>query len=937
MNKTRVHLSQSANRLFRFALLLALLSSILLVGSSSALASQTGLPVNPGPDEPLISGPFVSEGEIWPYDFTGDLRDLPQEAADPFYEPPPPMKYVPGTEPKGPSQTIADWEDPLAQNFEGPGWMPAPGISFNGMNKASNGNGWPPDTNGDVGPDHYIQSVNTSLAIYNKTTGALITAPTFNTFFTGTGTPCDTSNSGDPVVVYDRFEDRWVVTDFYVGDPYYECIAISKNGDPVSGGWWMYGVQISSTSMNDYPKVGVWRDGYYFSFNMFAEPNDDWDGVQVWAFEKTPMLSGGAIKSVKFLLSGASGYGSLLPSHALSLPPVGAPNYFASVAPPDRFQIWEFLPNWTTPPASTFTGPTELTVAEFAIAASVPQRNSSILLDSLSFRPMMQLIYREVNGNQAIWLNHTVASQGVAGVRWYEVRDPGGSPQIYQQGTYQPDTKHRWMGSLAVDMDGNMAVGYSVSSATMYPAIRYAGRLAGETPGLLPQAEATLYQGNGSQTSTTRWGDYSAMSIDPDDDCTFWYTTEYYSVTGTNWQTRIGSFKFPSCGQPKGTLQGSVLNAITLEPVAGVSVTGTSITQTLTTVTDENGFFSMAVAPGDFSLSAGPMQPAYPTPASASNLTVIQSAATTQDLYLAPVPNLVEMDISIDDNVLMGNNNTFPEPKESGLILWETIENTGAITSTVSSAILESLTPGVFIHQANAAYPQIAAGQNQLNQTPYLFSIDQSVPCGSDIAFRKTVIDQYTTYLLDFKLNAAIPYPFEDVFNDTVEGGNLGWTSSGTNNTWGITTSAAYSPSHSWTDSPSASYLNNTDSALRSPAFNLSGKRNIRISGWSRYSLEAGYDFIYLEYSLNGGSTWSGTGAALEVFNGYQNDWQMFSLDAPQLTNQPNVALRFHFISDGGVTDDGFYFDNFSISYEPYDCLYSPVGMNYLGYIVGGN
>ena len=730
---------RSTRQSFHAVIMMAFLLSLVLAGPEHVGASQAGLPAASILGEPAAGGPFTSEGEIWPYDFTGDLRDLPQGDAGPLPSLPVPLKYVPGTEPKGASQTIAGWVDPVAQYIDGDGQMPAAIMNFSGMSKSLNGSGWPPDTNGDVGPNHYIQTVNTSLAIYNKTTGALITAMTLNTFFTGTGTPCDNNNGGDPVVVYDRFVDRWVITDFSIPGPYYECIAISKTGDPVSGGWWMYGVPISTVSLNDYPKVGVWRDAYYFSFNMFLQPGNDWDGVQVWAFEKASMLIGGTLRSVSFHLDANSGYGSLLPSHALSLPPEGTPNYFASVSPPNKFQIWEFLPNWTTLTSSTLTGPTELAIADFAIAASVPQLGSSALLDSLSFRPMMQLIFREVSSVETLWLTHTVASSGVGGIRWYEVRNPGGAPSVFQQGTYQPDNRHRWMGALAVDQDGNMAVGYSVSSSSMYPAIRYAGRLAGEIPGSLPQAESVLIQGTGSQTFYQRWGDYSSMSVDPNDECTFWYTTEYYATTGTNWQTRIGSFKYPSCGQPKGTLQGGVYNSVSAAPIADAPVSAASTNLTLTTITDADGQFSMSLPAGVYTLTAGPLLPGYPTSASQSDLTVTALLTTTQDLYLSPVPTLVEGGVSIDDNVLMGNNNTFPEPGESDMLLWETISNTGAVTSTLISANLESLTPGVFVHQPASDYPDIASGQGEINLTPFTISIDRNIPCGSDILMRKTV------------------------------------------------------------------------------------------------------------------------------------------------------------------------------------------------------
>ena len=163
---------------------------------------------------------------------------------------------------------------------------------------------------------------------------------------------------------------------------------------------------------------------------------------------------------------------------------------------------------------------------------------------------MFRLAYRNFGDHEALVVNHTVdASSGQAGVRWYEVRDPGGAPVLYQQGTYAPDNNHRWMGSVAQDRIGNIALGYSVSSSSVFPSVRYTGRLAEDPTGLMTQDEAVLVAGGGSQThASSRWGDYSMLSVDPVDDCTFWYTQEYYATTSSSaWKTRIGSFRFPGC------------------------------------------------------------------------------------------------------------------------------------------------------------------------------------------------------------------------------------------------------------------------------------------------------------------------------------------------------------------------------------------------------
>jgi hypothetical protein len=564
-----------------------------------------------------LSGPIVSE-PIYPAVRNIDVRELPQIGPTekdhllPEFE-------MPGKGEREGAGATAPVIDPVAQTAHGSEVMPAPLANFAGLDQQNWGAGWPPDTNGDVGPVYYIQTVNTSIGIYTKTTGARVAAFTFDTFFNGTGTPCDNSNQGDPIVLYDPIADRWLITDFawsnLMSGPYYECLAISQTGDPVTGGWYQYGFVANANYLDDYPKLGVWPDAYYMSVNLFdclnsACSSATWQGVQVYAFNRAAMLAGQPLTSVAFNLSAASNYGALLPSNLRGAqPPANSPNYFISAdqdwtGTTDMLHLWKFHVDWNTPANSTFTGPTDLATAQFAWpSGSVPALGGASL-DTLGDRVMMQLQYRNLSGVESLWVNHTVSSGSVTGVRWYEVRSPNSTPVIYQQGTYQPDSTYRWMGSVAVDAQGNMAVGYSASSSSMYPQIRYAGRLANDPLGQLSQGEATLMAGTGSQTSYSRWGDYSAMSVDPVDDCTFWYTTEYYAATGTNWQTRIGSFKFPSCVNATGTLSGTVTNKATGLPIVGAQVQAINSTQSYLTTTVSGGLYSLQVPSGTFTVTA---------------------------------------------------------------------------------------------------------------------------------------------------------------------------------------------------------------------------------------------------------------------------------------------------------------------------------------------
>ncbi len=446
--------------------------------------------------------------------------------------------------------------------------LTTPILSFAGMNLTSNGAGWPPDPNGDIGLNHYVQTVNTSIGIYNKTTGALVSATTFDAFFpSAVGSPCDATNNGDPIVLFDQINQRWFILDFAwsgTANGSFYSIAASQTSDP-TGAWWTYCYRADTTLMNDYPKCGVWHNGIYITANMF-QFSGSYQYAKIWAI-KTPDVYTGTLTAQSVTDSGYYAF-SLMPSNArgTTAPSSITPNYMFSQdadefgsPSTDALKVWKYAVDWATPANTTWTGPTSMAVTAYDLTGTgIPQSGSSISLDSLAGRLMYSAVYRKFSTYEAVYLTHTVDYSSRRAVRWYEVRISGGTTSIYQQGTYSPDATHRWMSSICADKYGNIALGYSVGASTMFPGIRYAGRLTTDTLGTMGQGEQTLIAGTGSQTSYTRWGDYSMLSIDPVDDETFWYTTEYYSTTGTNWLTRIGSFKITSGTPPTGTLQDAV-------------------------------------------------------------------------------------------------------------------------------------------------------------------------------------------------------------------------------------------------------------------------------------------------------------------------------------------------------------------------------------------
>jgi hypothetical protein len=440
--------------------------------------------------------------------------------------------------------------DPAVQNSVSAPLTAIPGLGFDGV--GANGSA-PPDTNMAVGPNHIVQWVNTQFAVFDKLGNTLLGPMPGNTLWSGFGGPCETKNDGDPIAQYDQQADRWVMSQLAntSGPTYYQCFAVSTTNNP-SGSYTRYAYTFTN-SLNDYPKIGIWPSGYFASYNMFAF-GFFFQGAQACAYDRSQMLAGGPATSVCFQLS--SSFGGLLPSDldGATPPPSGSPDFFVNFGT-NSLNLWKFTPNFVTPSTSTFTGPTNIPVDAFSAACNggtcIPQSETTQQLDSLADRLMYRLAYRNFGDHESLVVNHAVTAGISVGERWYEIRSPNGTPAIYQQSTFAPDSNFRWMGSAAMDQVGNMAIGYSVSSSSMHPAIRYTGRETIDPLNTL-QTETSLIEGTGSQlTNLSRWGDYSALRIDPSDDCTFWFTTEYLKANGTfNWSTRIGSFKFATCGLP---------------------------------------------------------------------------------------------------------------------------------------------------------------------------------------------------------------------------------------------------------------------------------------------------------------------------------------------------------------------------------------------------
>ena len=414
--------------------------------------------------------------------------------------------------------------------------IPAPILNFDGILFPGVGcNCAPPDTNGDVGLTQYVQMVNEGYQVFDKASGNSILGPnSISSLWSGFGGACETGGSGDPVVLYDQLADRWVITQFATatgGIPITdECVAVSTTGD-ATGTYNRYGFHLGSNFF-DYPHLSIWPDAYYMSMNVFNAAGTSYLGPQPFALDRLAMLAGAPATFISPVGPLGNSVAPFLPADldGSTLPPAGAPNTFVKFPDTGNYTIYHFHVDFATPANSTFT--TFATPAAAGFTALCPTTRSCVpelgvssgnKLDGIGDRLMFRLAYRNFGDHESLVGNFTVNSGGVAGIRWFELRDVTAGPvTVFQESTYQPDTTWRWMGSAAMDFQGNLAIGFSASSSTINPQIRYAGRLVTDSINTLAQGEAHLFDGTGSQTGTgNRWGDYSALTVDPVDDATF--------------------------------------------------------------------------------------------------------------------------------------------------------------------------------------------------------------------------------------------------------------------------------------------------------------------------------------------------------------------------------------------------------------------------------
>ena len=771
--------------------------------------------------------------------------------------------------------------------------IPGPLITFDGVN---NLNGvLPPDTVGDVGPNHYVQMVNLSFAIFDKQGNTLYGPANTNTLWSGFGGVCQTMNDGDPIVLYDQMADRWMMSQFALDFPdnFHECIAISETPDP-TGAWYRYDFKISATKMNDYPHFGIWPDGYYMAVNQFGGADSSWQGQGVVAFERAQMLQGLPARMVYFDLYGVSDLlGGMLPSDwdGMTPPPAGAPNPYIMIDddtwdasyPVDQLEVWQFHVDWSNLAASSFTGPTILpTQSPFDTdVVNAPQPGTSVRLDAIADRLMNRLQYRNFGDHQSLVVNHTVDIGGRAGIRWYELRNIGGSWQIYQEGTYGPDSNYRWMGSMAMDGSGNIALGYSVSSSSLFPSIRYTARTGTDPLGTLSANEQEIKAGTGSQThSAARWGDYSQMSVDPVDDCTFWYTTEYIATTGSApWRTHIGSFRLPDCaGAETGTLAGTITDAGSGDPVRNAQIRANQFN----TTSDAAGQYALITPVASYTVTVSAYGYEEMTFA---NVEVTQGVTTPLDASLTKIPL-----VSVQGMVADGSGAGWPVYAEI------------TIQGYPNSPIFSDPLTGHFAVDLLAGIPTTFTVKSIL--PGYLPQTRTILPVTDHPA-------EDFTLLVDATTCAAPGYTvdnggglFETFGGLTDDQPPVGWSvvdNIGNGQVWKFTDPGgrgnltAGQGNFATVDSDDYEGDGVQDTELRTPVMDFTGQPEVRVvynSLYRTYLINDTTDIANVDVSLDSGGTWT----TVYTHTAEISEAERVNLDISALAaNQPTVQVRFHY------------------------------------------
>jgi hypothetical protein len=632
--------------------------------------------------------------------------------------------------------------------------MPTPLGSFDGLSNFDNIDAYnaliiPPDTIGDVGPSHYVQSANSLFRVFDKSGNALTPPFKLSSLFASLNTVCSRRNDGDPSIVYDPLADRWVLSQYCTAfPPFRQMIAVSKTGDP-TGEYFVYEFVMPNVRLNDYAKLSVWPDGYYMSTDEFY--GSDYVGSGAFAFDRQKMLNGDANAGyIYFNLPNIipARAGGILPADldGLTAPPAGMPGIFVGYSAneygeaQDAIRLFDFHADFEVPANSTFQERAESPLPVAAFDPTSPPDRTDISqpapgapLDAVSDRLMYRIAYRNFGDHESLVFDQTVRTTPQtdtyrAGVRVYELRrTPSSQFSVAEQATLGDSTSSRWLGAAAQDNKGDLAVGYSFVNDEKKPSILYSGRSVTDTQGIFRE-EGTLVAGTGVQKAFGfRWGDYSTLTVDPADDCTFWIANEYYTQASEDfsdftWLTRIGTFKFPECTPlAKGTIIGTITDAVSGQPIANASVVAAAYSRTSNV---SGSYGDLVVVPGSYSLIVS--APGYET--QTASISVSDGQTLTRDFALQPIAIIEAMPIDI-----VSESCSLDHAAEPGETVTANIglRNTGRTNASDLTATLQP-TGGIVETSSAQGYGTLAADETVVTR-PFTFKVSAGISCGSSI------------------------------------------------------------------------------------------------------------------------------------------------------------------------------------------------------------
>jgi hypothetical protein len=850
--------------------------------------------------------------------------------------------------------------------------MPTPLLSFDGLSSNDNFAAYgarvvPPDTNGDVGQNHYVQAVNSLVRVFDKNGNPQTPPFKLSTLFANLGTPCSNRDDGDPIVMYDSLADRWILSQFCTfAPPFRQMIAVSQTGDP-TGSYYIYEFVMPNNKLNDYSKLGVWSDGYYMATDEFV--GSDYVGSGVFAFDRAKMLIGDPIASyVYFDLASPSAirFGGLLPSDldGITPPHPNSPNTFVGYSATeygdtsDSIRLFDFKVNFTNPLLSTFTERAESPVAVPSFDPTSPDGRNDIFppapaeaLDSQSDRLMFRLSYRNLGTSDSLLVNQTVRSSAIgqpycAGVRVHQLNRTGAAFTLNHSSTIGNLEASRWMGSAAQDWQGNSAVGYSLAADGKVPTIAYSGKLSNESDF---RREEQFVGATGVQTAFGfRWGDYSSMSIDSTDDCTFWYTNQYYSLESQNesafgWLTRIGSFRFAECvNAPRSNITGIVTNSLTSQPITNALVTANTIFSRGTNTTGNYG--TLLLIPSSYTITAS----AKGYRSQTITVTTTNGQNLIQNFSLQPTAVLVESGSQITAESCALNQTI--DPGEA-IQISLSLRNTGSRDTTNLVATLQP-TGGVSNPGSSQNYGAMAVNGAAVSR-PFTFTASSAANCGDVLTLSLNLQDgneNLGTVSFNFdagKRRLAIDEEFD---NFPLPNLPKGWTTSATGAgvNWVLTElSFDTPPNGAYSATPNQIGINE----LLTPSFSIVSP-NAEIEFRNKYDLESTflrnrlYDGSVLEIKIGNGE-WQDILAAGGTFlsGGYDgtidsccqnplagrlgwsgksgiNNTAVFITTRAKLPSAAagqNVRFRFRVGTDIGGTRQGQFIDNFKVL-DNYEC-----------------